>query len=69
MTSLKAILLPAGIGVFIVVLGAIAAIWDEGLRATRAGPVSLSGFLAELTTFVVLVCVILGLVAMIRNAA
>lgn len=69
MDSLKALLLPTGLGVLIVVLGAIGAIWNEGLQAARAGPAPLSNSLTEFIGFFVLVMVVLAVFGAIRNAA
>jgi hypothetical protein len=69
MNNIKTFLLPTGIGVLLVVLGAISAIWNEGLRAARAGPAPLSGFLIEFISFFVLVAIVLAIFRAIRDAA
>ena len=69
MNDIKALLLPAGIGVLLVVLGTISAIWNEGLQAARAGPAPLSDFLVEFISFFVLVIVVLAVFRAIRDAA
>ncbi len=68
MDNIKALLLPTGIGVLIVVLVAISAIWNEGLRAARAGTGPLADFLGEFISFFVLVLVVLAIFGAIREA-
>jgi|GEM_PF-3506070 len=69
MDRLKALLLPTGVGVLVVVLGAISAIMAEGRQAARAGTGPLADFLSELILFFLLVIIVLGVFGAIRNAA
>lgn len=65
MERIKALLLPTGIGVLIVVLGSITDIMDAGFAAARTGPAALGDFLYGFLLFFILVLFILALIARI----
>lgn len=69
MKQIGQLLLPTGLGVFIVLLGSITRIMDAGFEAAREGPVALVGFLKGYIILLVLVMLMLGVFAHIRDAA
>jgi hypothetical protein len=68
MERVKALLLPTGIGVLLVVLGSITNIMDAGFEAAREGPAALGDFLHGFLLFFILVLFILAVFARIRAA-
>jgi hypothetical protein len=69
MDGIKALLLPTGVGILLVVMVFIGEIMASGRRAAREGPGPLAAFLTEFIEVFVLVILILAIFGAIRGAA
>jgi hypothetical protein len=68
MDGIKALLLPTGLGILLVVMVSIGGIMASGTEAAREGPGPLAAFLTEFIEFFVLVILILAIFGVIRGA-
>jgi hypothetical protein len=68
MDDLMKILLPTGIGILLVVLGAIGSVWDKGMEIAWSGDVSRTvDFIGDWVIFIVLVMLALALISAVAG--